>query len=51
MCDLREYGKKYRLLIAASAAAVIFCFGFLLFGGTIRIDTEELINRPGTTVG
>ena len=51
MCDLREYGKKYRLLIAASGAAVIFCFGFLLFGGTIRIDTEELINRPGTTVG
>ena len=48
---LREYGKKHRISVAASAAAVLLCFGFLVFGGTIRIDTEELINQPGTTVG
>lgn len=51
MHNLREYGKEHGAPIAASAVAVILWFGFLACSRTIRIDTEELINRPGTTVG
>lgn len=49
--DMQDYVKKHGRLIAVSIAAAILCFGFLAFSSNIRIDTEELINRPGTTVG
>lgn len=49
--EMRDYAKKYRGLIPASAVAALICFGFLVFCGNIRVDTEELINHPGTTVG
>lgn len=49
--EMRDYAKKYARLVPASAAAVLICFGFLVFSGNIRVDTEELINNPGTTVG
>lgn len=51
LCDMRDYVKKYRRLIVVSVAAAILCFGFLAFSSNIRVDTEELINHPGTTVG
>lgn len=51
MRDMRDYVKKYKGLIVLSVAAEILCFGFLVFSSNIRIDTEELINQPGTTVG
>lgn len=49
--DMQDYVKKHGRLIAVSIAAAILCFGFLAFSSNIRIDTEELINHPGTTVG
>lgn len=49
--DLRDYGKKHWRLLAASMAAMLICYGFLVFCGNIRIDTEELINNPGSNLG
>lgn len=51
MDDMRDYVKKYGKLILLSLAAAVFCFGFLVFCGNIRIDTEELINHPGAKLG
>lgn len=51
MKDLWEYGKKHGRLILLSLAATLICFGLLVFSGNLRIDTEELINHPGTTLG
>ena len=46
MRDLHDYVRKYWGLLAASMAAMLICFGCLVFCGNIRIDTEELINHP-----
>ena len=43
MRDLRDYVRKYWGLLAASMAAMLICFGYLVFCGNIRIDPEELI--------
>ena len=32
-------------------AAMVICYGFLVFCGNIRIDTEELMNNPGSNLG
>ena len=49
--EMQDYAKKYRWLILASIAAALVSFGYLVFSGSIRVDTEELLNHPGTTVG
>ncbi len=49
--DMRDYVKKYGMLIPVSVAASVICFGFLVFCGNIRIDTEELMNHPGSKLG
>lgn len=49
--DMRDYGKKYGKLIAVSVIAANLCFGFLVFCGNVRIDTEELLNNPGSKLG
>lgn len=49
--DMRDYVKKYGRLILASMLAAAICFGFLVFCGNIRIDTEELMNCPGSKLG
>lgn len=49
--DLRDYVKKHWRLLAASMAAMLICYGFLVFCGNIRIDTEELMNNPGSNLG
>ena len=51
MRDLHDYVRKYWGLLAASMAAMLICFGCLVFCGNIRIDTEELINHPGSSLG
>lgn len=48
---MREYLKNHYRLIFLSAVAALICFGFQAFRGNIGIDTEELINEPGTTLG
>lgn len=51
LTDLRDYGKKhYRLILLSAVLAAVF-FGVNAFTTNIRIDTEELINQPGTTLG
>lgn len=49
--DMRDYVSKHGKLILMSMIAAIICFGFLVFCGNIRIDTEELINHPGSKLG
>ncbi len=49
--EMRDYARTYRRYILLSAAASFLCFGMLVFCGNIRIDTEELINEPGATMG
>ena len=34
-----------------SVFAALVCFGYQAFNSNIRIDTEELINHPGSTLG
>ena len=52
MRDLSDYVRKYwGCSLAASMAAMLICFGYLVFCGNIRIDTEELINHPGSSLG
>lgn len=45
------YMKKYWKMTALSVLLAGVCFGLLACSDAIRIDTEELINHPGTTVG
>ena len=49
--EIRNYGKQYGMLLLVSLAAAVLCYGFLVFSGTIRIDTEELMNHPGSKLG
>ncbi len=49
--DLREYGKRHGRLVALSVAAALLSLGMLSFSGSVRIDTEVLINNPGSTMG
>lgn len=51
MKDIRDYIKNYRKVILVSVVAMLICYGFLVFSGNIRIDTEELINEPGSKLG
>ena len=48
---MAEYIKKHYRLMLLSAAAALVCFGYQAFNGFIRIDTEELVNHPGSTLG
>lgn len=49
--DMRDYVRKHGKLIPMSMIAAAICFGFLVFCGNIRIDTEELMNHPGSKLG
>lgn len=49
--DIQDYVERHFRLIVASVAAAVICYGFLVFSGNIRIDTEELLNNPGSSVG
>ena len=49
--EIRNYGKQYGMLLLVSLAAAVLCYGFLVFSGTIRVDTEELMNHPGSKLG
>lgn len=49
--DMKDYVKKHGRLILLSIVITGLCFGLLACSGNIRIDTEELINHPGSTVG
>ncbi len=49
--EIRDYVKQYGILIPVSLAAALLCYGFLVFSGTIRIDTEEILNHPGSKLG
>ncbi len=51
MRDLREYVARHGKLILWSIIATLAGFGFLVFSDNLRIDTEELVNAPGTTLG
>ena len=44
---IKENGK----CILLSVVLACVCFGFQAFNGNIRIDTEEFINAPGSTLG
>ena len=48
---MTEYIKKHYRLILMSVFAALVCFGYQAFNSNIRIDTEELINHPGSTLG
>lgn len=49
--DMRDYVRKYGKTILVSVVVAIVCYGFLVFSGNIRIDTEELVNHPGSKLG
>ena len=49
--DMKDYGKKHGRLMLLSFILVVLCFGFLAFSSNIRIDTEELMNEPGSSLG
>ncbi len=49
--DGKDFVKKHGRLLLLSMVVAVLCYGFLVFSGNIRIDTEELINEPGTTLG
>lgn len=49
--DIRDYVRKYGKQVLMSVLAAFICYGFLVFSGNIRIDTEELINEPGSKLG
>ncbi|MDD6057344.1 MAG: glucosyltransferase domain-containing protein [Clostridiales bacterium] len=49
--DIKDYGKTYGKLILLSFVFSVLCFGVLALSDNIRIDTEELLNAPGSTLG
>lgn len=49
--DVRDYVREHWKLILLSIMAAVVCYGFLVFNDNIRIDTEELLNNPGTSLG
>ena len=49
--DGKDFVKNHGRLLLLSVVVAVLCYGFLVFSGNIRIDTEELINEPGTTLG
>lgn len=49
--EWKRFVHRYGKLMLLSAAAAVVCFGFQAFNGNIRIDTEELVNAPGSTLG
>lgn len=51
MRDIKDYIKSYWKVILVSVVAMLLCYGFLVFSGNIRIDTEELLNEPGSKLG
>lgn len=50
-CDMKAYVKEHGRQILASIIAAVVCFGSLALSRNIRIDTEELLNNPGATLG
>ena len=51
MRDVRDFVRRQGRLFALIVMAALLTFGYLVFCGNIRVDTEELINQPGTTLG
>lgn len=51
MRDVRDFVRKQGRLFAFIGVMALLTFGYLVFCGNIRVDTEELINQPGTTLG
>lgn len=51
MREFGEFAKKHGGLLVLTELAALLTFGLLVFCGNIRIDTEELLNEPGTTLG
>lgn len=51
MGEFKRFAGEHGRLFILTALAAVLTFGLLVFGGNIRIDTEELINEPGTTLG
>ncbi len=51
MGEFKRFVQEHRGPLILTAFAAFLAFGLLVFGGNIRIDTEELINKPGTTLG
>lgn len=49
--DLQDYFRRHGKLVLLAIVTAFLSFGFLVFSDSIRIDTEELINTPGTTLG
>lgn len=48
--DMKNYVKNHCKLMIASAVLVLLCYGYMALCGNLRIDTEVLINNPGTTM-
>lgn len=51
MKDGKEFARKHGKLLSLTVVLAVLGFGFLVFCGNVRIDTEELMNQPGTTLG
>lgn len=49
--DMKAYVKKHGRLLFLSLVIAVLCFGFLSLSTNIRIDSEELINNPGSSLG
>lgn len=48
--DMKSYVKNHYKLMITSAVLVLLCYGYMALCGNLRIDTEVLINNPGTTM-
>lgn len=46
--DMKNYVKNHYKLMIASAVLVLLCYGYMALCGNLRIDTEVLINNPGS---
>lgn len=48
--DMRNYVKNHYKLMIVSVVLVLVCYGYMALCGNLRIDTEVLINNPGSTM-
>ena len=46
--DMRSYVKNHYKLMIVSAVLILLCYGYMALCGNLRIDTEVLINNPGS---
>lgn len=46
--DMKNYVKNHYKLMIVSAVLVLLCYGYMALCGNLRIDTEVLINNPGS---